>query len=221
MKVTNRSIRFDDLLTPDIYERLFSLAQRFAAKSLEGLEAEDLVQEAIARVMKTYKGRTQDIKDLGPMLTEAMTNIYRNWLKREKPWHLRKEMLTDFFDPVDENGSPNEGGVMMPESLTSPSGEAHTILALDVERAIARLTPKQQYILHLYRQTDGGDLNPHDYSLEQLAHLLGGGAPGNAATWRGKRRIDPILKRLRQFLADYAPQSPGKRPTDSHQDDAA
>jgi RNA polymerase sigma factor (sigma-70 family) len=213
MKVTNRSIRFDDLLTPDIYERLLNLAKRFAAKSLEGLEAEDLVQEAIRSVVETYQGRYHDIKDLGATLTQAMTNDYRNWLERVKPWHLRKEMLTDFLDPIDASGGAEAVGVLMPESLTVSSGEFHTILQHDVETAIGKLSPADQRLVRAYMQTDNERVGG-PFSNRQTAQRLG--LPHATVA----RHITKVLWRLRWLLADYAPSS-GKRMRDSPQDDAA
>lgn len=212
------NVTFDDLLTPDVYSTALRYAVKFSRRMGPLHEPEDLVHNAIRRVLAHYRGRYGDIRNLGSLLSKAIYTQYLDWISPiaevgpNKPladrlvFHLATGCLTDFEDPVDENGYSLEISPVVPPPLRVSPETDHKILQHDVEIAIAQLSPQNQRVVRAYMQTG---------SLREAAAQVG---LSHVYVWQ---RLPSILTELRELLSDYAPLPPGKRSSDLPQDDVA
>jgi RNA polymerase sigma factor (sigma-70 family) len=200
---------FDDLITPEVYQVALNYADRLARRTRNGLEAVELVQEALTNIADHYEGQYEDIRDLGALLTTAIQNEYLMWLRtgREgwtpKSRYLATGSVSEYLDPVDENGTPCEAKGTVPRQLQTLPQTDRMIRGHDVETAILKLSPYDQRLVRVYMMTQADGVyqgaSHEDLSIRQAADRLG--VPKTTA----HRHWQRIQRQLAVLLADYAP----------------
>jgi DNA-directed RNA polymerase specialized sigma24 family protein len=126
------SAQFDSLSGPD-WRRALKFA-RVVGCGLVGLDAEDLLQEAVVRLLAGERTWPQGVAALA-VISNAMRSIASNWRKRTRTGPIDESLPVA---GLDAGRDPEEGPVAIPVNSITPerlvSGEQQLAL---IERAVA------------------------------------------------------------------------------------
>lgn len=187
----NAHTSYEDLLTPSVLDAVRPYAEKLAKRTRGGLEATDLIHEAIA-VMLQQK-RVAHVQSMEKFLSRRVRFVYLMWVtggNTRRNERLGREPVP-FAAPQDRymaTGTlPIYDGV---KQLTVPDPSESWGLPLDIERAIHTLNAEEQQFIDLrYKQ---------EVEMRDIAKQYG------ISVRTLERRHLVILAKLRAVLPGYA-----------------
>ena len=175
-------------------QNLRVLARQYENDTKGGLCAEDLIQDTLRAVFKTYCNRVDDIRDMQGTTETRLQRHYIDYVRGDNAQdrYATCSSVSKFEKHMMTSPIPEYWQDAPPLYLSETAPQEREAVQADVKWAMSQLSFEDQRLAKMYWY--------HEYTTQQIADQFK--HPHKMYTWR---KLQTIQKRLQGLLAAYSP----------------